>query len=56
MHEALMKVRIPEDEAKEMASLLMSMLRIDPAERITAARALKHPWVAKRISQDGAEA
>ncbi|KAI0820945.1 kinase-like domain-containing protein [Irpex lacteus] len=46
MHEALMKVRIPEDAAKEMASFLMSMLRIDPDERVTAAQALKHPWVA----------
>ena len=46
MQEALMKFRIPEEEAKQIALFLMSMLRIDPGERATAAQALKHPWVA----------
>ncbi|KAI0090519.1 kinase-like domain-containing protein [Irpex rosettiformis] len=47
MQEMLIKVRVPEDEAKEIASFLMSMLCIDPEERVTAAQALKHPWVAR---------
>ena len=47
MHEALMKVRIPDEEAKELATFLMSMLRVDPEERVTASEALRHAWLAE---------
>jgi len=46
------KYQIPQMEARNLASFLLPMLKIDPAERITAQEQLKHPWLRGLPSDD----
>lgn len=39
------KYRFPRAAAAEMADFLLTLLRYDPRERLSAEEALRHPWL-----------
>ncbi|KAJ9466325.1 Serine/threonine-protein kinase SRPK [Diplonema papillatum] len=44
-----------EQNAEELASFILPMLEYDPSKRITAAAALKHPWLSMRDDEEEIE-
>nr|XP_043614193.1 serine/threonine-protein kinase SRPK-like [Erigeron canadensis] len=53
MHKVLMeKYEFSEQDAKEFADFLVSILEFVPEKRPTAAQCLNHPWIAARAPRD----
>ncbi|KAI0100272.1 kinase-like domain-containing protein [Nemania sp. FL0031] len=48
----LLPYYLPDDEVRELADLLHSMLRYDPKQRISVSQVLRHPWFRTQHGRD----